>query len=82
MTEDLTEQPLTGGFVNKVARVGDTVRRPTGYWTPAVHARLRHLEAVGFSEAPRVLGIDEAHREVLTFLTMHFTQVSLSLIHI
>ena len=49
-------------------RVGDTVRRATGPWTPAVHALLRHLESVGFDAAPRVLGVDERGREVLTYL--------------
>jgi hypothetical protein len=28
-------------------------------WTPAVHALLLHLEAVGFDGAPRVLGIED-----------------------
>ncbi len=49
-------------------RVGDTVRRATGPWTPAVHALLRHLESAGFGAAPRVLGVDERGREVLTYL--------------
>lgn len=48
-------------------RVGDTVRRPVGAWTPAVHALLRHLEEVGFEASPRVLGIDAKGREMLTF---------------
>lgn len=63
-----TEQPLEGGFVNEVVRVGDTVRRSAGYWTPAVHALLEHLESVGFGESPRVRGIDDQGREMLTFL--------------
>ncbi|HKF74825.1 MAG TPA: hypothetical protein VKF59_01675 [Candidatus Dormibacteraeota bacterium] len=46
---------LPGGFVNAVVRVGSTVRRSTGPWTPAVHALLRHLEAAGFAESPSVL---------------------------
>ncbi|KAB8164237.1 phosphotransferase [Streptomyces sp. 3MP-14] len=62
------ETPLTGGNVSAhVVRVGDTVRRPAGPWTPAVHALLDHLHAVGFAGAPRPLGIDERGREVLTF---------------
>jgi Phosphotransferase enzyme family len=48
--------------------VGDTVRKPVGPWTPAVHALLNHLENVGFDGAPRVLGIDDSGREVLTYL--------------
>ena len=47
--------------------MGDTVRRPVGEWTPAVHALLRHLESVGFDSAPRALGIDEKGREVLSY---------------
>jgi Ser/Thr protein kinase RdoA (MazF antagonist) len=63
------EQPLTGGNVSAgVVRVGDTVRRPAGPWTPAVHALLDHLHAAGFRAAPRPLGIDERGREVLSFL--------------
>ncbi|WSQ06953.1 aminoglycoside phosphotransferase family protein [Streptomyces sp. NBC_01231] len=64
------EQPLSGGNVSAgVVRVGDTVRRPAGPWTPAVHALLTHLHEAGFRAAPRALGIDEQGREVLTFVT-------------
>jgi hypothetical protein len=64
-----TEIPLAGGNMNSgVVRVGDTVRRPAGPWTPAVHALLAHLHAVGFDGAPRPLGVDERGREVLTFV--------------
>ena len=49
-------------------RIGDTVRRPAGPWTPAVHALLRHLEDVGFEGAPRALGVDEHGREILSYL--------------
>ncbi|QSB12623.1 phosphotransferase [Natronosporangium hydrolyticum] len=61
-------EPLKGGNVSDgVVRVGDTVRRPAGAHTPAVHALLRHLRDAGFDGAPRPLGIDEQGREVLTF---------------
>jgi len=64
-----TEIPLDGGNMSSgVVRVGDTVRRPAGSWTPAVHALLAHLHAVGFHGAPRPLGTDEHGREVLTFI--------------
>ena len=33
-----------------------------------MHSLLRHLEAVGFEGAPRVLGFDDQGREVLTYL--------------
>jgi hypothetical protein len=56
-----------GGNLNDAVRVGDTVRRRAGPWTPAVHALLRYLEVVGF-EAPRVIGTDEQGREILPFV--------------
>lgn len=61
------ETPLTGGLVNRVVRVGDTVRRPAGPWTPAVQALLAHLAAKGFV-APRPLGVDAEGREVVSFV--------------
>jgi len=49
-------------------RVGQTVRRPTGPWTPAVHSLLRHLERAGYQGAPRALGFDEKGREILSYI--------------
>ncbi len=51
-----------------VVRVGDTVRRPVGPWTPAVHGLLRHVHANEFRQAPVPLGLDDKGREVLTLL--------------
>ena len=63
------EIPLSGGQkTDGVVRVGDTVRRPTGPWTPRAHALLHHLERVGFAGAPRVLGLDAQGREILTWI--------------
>jgi len=64
----MEEQPLPGGNAGGAVLVGGTVRRPTGPWTPSIHALLRHLEARRFAGAPRVLGMDEQNREVLTYL--------------
>lgn len=44
------EEILTGGNVNHIVRKADTVRRPTGDWSPNVHALLRHLEKQNFGE--------------------------------
>src|SRR5207248_1394183 len=68
MVEDGNQTRLVGGSVNRVVRVGKTVRRPTGVWTRSVHDLLDHLERVGFDGAPRVLDIDDQGSEVLTFL--------------
>jgi len=62
---------LLPGAFSTPARVGGTVRRSTGPWTPAVHALLRHLERAGFDGAPRVLGFDAQGREVLTYVPGH-----------
>jgi hypothetical protein len=64
----VSEEILTGGGVNHVVRVGATVRRPTGPWTPAVHALLKQLTAAGFTGAPRAHGVDDQGREVLDFI--------------
>ncbi|WP_460666824.1 phosphotransferase [Kribbella swartbergensis] len=64
------EIALLGGTANRglVVRVGDTVRRPLRPSSPATHALLQHLERVGFSGAPRFLGVDQEGREVLSYL--------------
>lgn len=62
------EEALEGGNLSTVVRVGDTVRRPSGPWTTAVHALLDHLAAGGFDAAPHPLGRDEKGREVLSFV--------------
>jgi len=60
--------PLPGGNVGGAVRIGQTVRRPTGPWTAAVHGVLEHLAERGLDSVPRVLGRDERSREVLTYL--------------
>ncbi|GAC1360946.1 MAG: phosphotransferase [Ktedonobacteraceae bacterium] len=62
------EDQLHGGNSADVIRVGVTVRRTTGPWSPGVHALLRYLEAQGFGAAPAFLGLDEQGREMLTFI--------------
>lgn len=74
MTPD-DEVELPGGNVGGAVRVGDTVRRPTGPWTPAVHELLDFLAAAGVEKIPRVLGTDERGREILTFLPGHVLDI-------
>lgn len=68
--EPMEEIPLTGGGRTAVVRKGDTVLRETGPWAVTVHALLRHLEDVGCSRAPRVIGsgFDERGREILSYI--------------
>ena len=62
------EIPLPGGMLNRVVRVGDTVRRSAGPWTPTVHALLRHVRSKGFRLAPEPFGYDDAGREILEWV--------------
>ena len=64
----LDGERLPGGNVGGAVRIGATVRRPTGPWTPAVHALLGHLAATGLPAVPRAHGIDARGREVLDYL--------------
>lgn len=64
----MPDEALSGGNSTNVTRVGGTVHRAAGSWTPAVHTLLRTLRAAGIREVPEPLGFDEDGREVLTFL--------------
>lgn len=57
----------SGDHHGMIRRVGDTVVRPVGAHSDAVHQFLRHLEAQGFNGAPQVLRASPAE-EVLTFI--------------
>ncbi|TQM06498.1 phosphotransferase family enzyme [Pseudonocardia kunmingensis] len=68
MDDQDQDAPLTGGRMTPgVVRRRDTVRRPLGPWSPAVHELLRHVEATGFDGAPRVIAVEES-TEVLTYI--------------
>ncbi len=61
-------EPLAGGGVNEVVRVGETVRRLTGAWSPLVHELLGRLRAGGFTAAPSVHEVTADGFEVLDFI--------------
>ena len=62
------EIALEGGDTAPVVRVGETVRRRAGPWTPTIHALLVHLRNCGFQYCPEPLGFDDKGREVLTYI--------------
>lgn len=66
--EAMQGETLSGGNMDPVVKIGDTVRRVSGEWTGAVHDLLRCYESAGISETPRPRGIDREGREVLTFI--------------
>ena len=61
----MDDREVLAGGVNEVVRIGATVRRPMGPWSPRVHGLLRHLAAQGFRGAPRVLEVTDDGFEVL-----------------
>jgi hypothetical protein len=63
-----SEEKLAGGNMSVVSRVGDTVRRQVGPWSPQVHMLLAHLRAQGIQEVPSPLGFDQQGREILSFI--------------
>jgi predicted ester cyclase len=71
------EEKLTGGNMAEVARVGDRVFRSTGYWSPAVHRLLQHLQEKNFPYSPTFFGLD-GEREVLEFIPGFVSQYPLS----
>jgi hypothetical protein len=63
------EIPLTGGRTTTgIVQVGNTVRRPINGRGSFAHELLLHLERRGFNGAPKFQGIDDAGREILTFI--------------
>jgi hypothetical protein len=62
------EVPFVGGKMSAPVRVGDSVHRRAGPWTPAVQALLAHLHRAGFEAVPTPLGYDAQGREVLSFV--------------
>ncbi|WP_394614273.1 phosphotransferase family protein [Lentzea sp. JNUCC 0626] len=72
----MNETPLSGGFINEVVRIGDTVRRPLGARSAFVHRLLLEFERHGWRGAPRYLGVDGKEREVLAFVDGHVPERS------
>src|SRR3954453_3491113 len=59
-----------GGNLSAAVRVGDTVQRDAGPWTPTIHRLLRHLHGRRVGWVPQPLGTigDPPAREVLSLL--------------
>ncbi len=61
-------EQLFGGNMGPVWRVGDTVIRESGEWTPAVHRLLNRLNTAGVRGVPQPLGFESDGREILTLM--------------
>ena len=64
----MSSEPMPGGNSGPVIRVGATVRRQAGPWTPRVHQLMRALRERGLTEVPEPLGLDEDGREVVEYI--------------
>ena len=64
----MDEHELTGGNTTGVARVGDTVHREAGPWTPTIQRLLAHVRSRGMTEVPEPLGLDGQGREIVSYL--------------
>lgn len=68
MSDSTQEEILHYGFVSSPVKIGDTVRRQVGPWTPTVHVLLEYLHEKGFNRCPQTKGFDERGREILSFI--------------
>jgi hypothetical protein len=64
----MEEEALAGGNMGGAVKVGATVRRPAGAWTPTIQRLLAHLRARGLDGVPRPLGTDERGRDNVSYL--------------
>lgn len=61
------EKPLTW-TMTEVARVGDSVLRESGPWTPTIQRLLAHLRDTGIDWCPEPMGWSADGREALSYL--------------
>ncbi|WP_314178089.1 phosphotransferase [Streptomyces winkii] len=64
----MAEFGMPGGFINRVVRVGATVRRPLPARAEFAHDLLGLFEQQGWTGAPRFRGLDEQGREILDYM--------------
>lgn len=67
----MAEEGLPGGYVTSPVRLGNTVRRRPAARAAFVHRLLRLFQDADWTGAPRFLGVDEAGREILSYLDGH-----------
>jgi hypothetical protein len=65
------EHELTGGNTTGVVRVGDTVHREAGPWTPTVQRLLAHVRARGMTEVPEARVDDGGAAELREHAAMY-----------
>jgi Phosphotransferase enzyme family len=73
VNNEFTEETILSA-TKSVSHINNLVLRPAGKWSRSVHALLRHLETVGFTAAPHVIGNGFAPdgRETLSYIEGEF----------
>jgi hypothetical protein len=64
----MLEEPLSGGHMTQVVRIGDSVHRSAGPSTPTIQRLLAHVRSAGVEWVPEPRGLDEQGREVLSYI--------------
>ena len=69
MRDDKPDVRLAGGNMGGAIRVGQTVRRQAGPWTPTIQALLNWLRSHGVADiVPEPLGLDDRGREIVQYI--------------
>ncbi|WP_432504822.1 phosphotransferase enzyme family protein [Kineococcus arenarius] len=71
------EEVLVGGNTGGAVRVGNTVRRRAGAWSPTIQRFLRHLRQHGLHWVPEPLGRDRDGRDSVSHLAGEVPQYPL-----
>ncbi|GIJ51392.1 trifolitoxin immunity domain-containing protein [Virgisporangium aliadipatigenens] len=71
------EQILAGGNMGGAVRVGVSVRRCAGAWSPTIQRLLRHLRQHGLYWVPEPLGRDQDGRDSVSYLAGEVPQYPL-----
>lgn len=70
-----TEETLRGGNMTSVLKKHGKIHRERHPWSPSTQRLLLHLEAAGFHQAPKYLGIDVDGRRESIALFFHAYQM-------
>jgi phosphotransferase family enzyme len=71
------EEELAGGNMGGAVRVGVSVRRRAGVWSPTIQRLLRHLRQHGLDWVPEPLGRDQDGRDSVSYLAGEVPQYPL-----
>ncbi|MFC6567455.1 phosphotransferase enzyme family protein [Actinoplanes utahensis] len=71
------EEVLPGGSMGGAVRVGVSVRRRSGAWSPTIQRLLRHLRQHGLDWVPEPLGRDQDGRDSVSYLAGEVPQYPL-----